>query len=238
MRIERRPIDPGILGVDVDQPVAELVQGGDVIHLHPDEVRRVVVEPEARAREVGEHPPPDRRARGQVLAAGPLVVGEEHRAVLDPDAHAFLLGVADQRPPDLEEPGPVGVDRQRGVSPHEGIHDPDPQLGRGVDDLEQVRDRHVRLGPIGRQRVRIVSQSRDRHAGTGRQVTQPSDIVGARHVQVRHPRIATLGASRRPAHQLDAREPLLGGEPHHLFGGIFRQDRRDESEFHDVMSTH
>ena len=71
--IERPPVDPGVLGMDVEDPVPELDQGGEVVHLLPDEVRGVEVQAEIRAGDVPEHPPPDRRRRRQVLAAGPFV---------------------------------------------------------------------------------------------------------------------------------------------------------------------
>src|SRR5207237_509490 len=81
-----------VLGVAGDQPIREDADRREGIHVLPDHVRGVVVEPPARARDLGEHAPPDGRADREVLAARPLVAGEEHRTVLDPDAHAVLLG--------------------------------------------------------------------------------------------------------------------------------------------------
>ena len=94
----------------------------------------------------------------------------------------------DQRPPDLEEPRPVGVDRLRRVAADERVDDPDAQLGRGVDDLAQVRDGHAptrpgrptagsgsspgprsprRCGPTGRGRRSIASgDSRSRRGAS------------------------------------------------------------------------
>ena len=83
--IERGAVDPCVLGVNMEDSVPELGKRGQVIHLLPDHVRRVEVQAEMGAGDVVEHPPPDRRGRGQVLAAGPFVLGEEHRAVLDAD---------------------------------------------------------------------------------------------------------------------------------------------------------
>ena len=73
--------------------VAELVDRPLVVDHQPDEVRRVEVEAEVVARDGREHLAPDRRRPGEVVAARPLVVGEDHRAVLDRDLHAALAGV-------------------------------------------------------------------------------------------------------------------------------------------------
>ncbi len=71
--VEGGSVDPGVLGMDVEDPVLELSQGCDVVDLLPDQVRGVEVQAEIGAGNVVEHPPPDRGRRCQVLAAGPLV---------------------------------------------------------------------------------------------------------------------------------------------------------------------
>jgi hypothetical protein len=72
---------------------ASVVDGAFVIDQLPDEVRGVEVQAEVVARDRLEHVVPDRRGRGEVRPAGPLVPAEDHRAVLDRDAHA-VVGVA------------------------------------------------------------------------------------------------------------------------------------------------
>src|SRR5262249_24764531 len=78
-------VEAYVLGVDVEEAVAELAQRREVVDVQPDAVRRVEVQPEALARDLLEHAAPDRGRVGQVLAARPLVAGEEHRTVLDAD---------------------------------------------------------------------------------------------------------------------------------------------------------
>ncbi len=93
--------DLEILRVRVEDAVGEVVDGALVVDLQPDEVRRVDVEPEVRVGDRREHLVPDRRRPGEVVAARPLVVAEDHRAVLDRDLHAALAGVGDELRPDL-----------------------------------------------------------------------------------------------------------------------------------------
>ena len=104
-------VQSSIFRMNVHQPVAEFPQWLEVVHLLPDAVRRIEVQAEVQAGNVGEHPPPDRRADGEVLAAGPFIPGEKHRAILNANPHPGPLGSLDQRPPGGQKPGPVVVDR-------------------------------------------------------------------------------------------------------------------------------
>ncbi len=60
--VERVLLDPGVFGVDVEDPVLELGQRCDVVDLLPDQVRWVEIQPEIRAIDLAKHPPPDGRA--------------------------------------------------------------------------------------------------------------------------------------------------------------------------------
>src|SRR5207245_8324264 len=91
--------------VDVEDPVAELVDRPLVVDELPDEMGGIEVEPEVRGRQDLEQAPPEGRGVREVRAARPLVVAEDHRAVLDRDPDPVLSRVLDERPPDLTEEG-------------------------------------------------------------------------------------------------------------------------------------
>ena len=75
----------------------------------------------------------------------------------------FVLGMSDQRAPDFEKARPVGFDRKRRIAADERVDHADAQRRRGVDHRAEVRHVNMRLGPIRRQWVGIISQSRDGH---------------------------------------------------------------------------
>ena len=101
--------------------LAELAQRLDVVHLLPDQVRRVVVQPEVRAGDLVEHPPPDRRAWARFLPPGHSSrvnsIGQFSMPIRTP----CVLGELDQRRPDFQEPRPVVVDRSRPVAADERV---------------------------------------------------------------------------------------------------------------------
>ena len=134
VRVERGAVDPGVLGVDVDQPVAELGQRarGSPSAARPGATGRSSGRSSgsgsrrtSAARSPGWSPGSCRRAtRPAVNSIGQFSI---------PIRTPAVLGVPDQRPPDLEEPRPVRVDRQRRVAADERVDHADPQVGRGVD---------------------------------------------------------------------------------------------------------
>ena len=99
--VDRVGVDARVLGVDVDEALAEVAHRARHVDALPDQVRRVEVQPEARVGQLREHLGPDGRRRRQVGAAGPFVVGEQHRAVLDADAHPRRVGLTQDAWPDL-----------------------------------------------------------------------------------------------------------------------------------------
>ena len=157
-------IESHILHVEVEEPVAKLGQRREWIHALEHEVRGIVVEAEGRRRELGEGPPPDCRRGKQVFPPGPLVRGEQHRAVLDGNPHAAFLGQGQERPPDLEEPRPVVIDRAPPVAAGEAVD--------GIEAKEWSRGNHpLQVGDgwpgdcrVGIERVGIVAKSTQRHA--------------------------------------------------------------------------
>ena len=93
---------------------------------------------------------------------------------------------------------------------------------------------NLRLGPISRQRVGVITQTRNRHAVGRHEVLNLLDR-GRRdvsHIDVRCARVTPLGLARRPAHHFNAREARLVGEAQDLFERVFRHDGRHESKFH------
>ena len=57
-------------------------------------------------------------------------------------------------------------------------------------------------------------------------------VVEAGDVDVGDAGVAALGLAGRPAHQLDAAEPLAGREPENFFQRLVGQDGADEAELH------
>ena len=195
-------VDALVLGVDVNQVRAELAQGPRAVDELPDQVRRVEVQPEPAAGEHGEKFAPHVRAHGHVLAARPLVVGEDHRAVLDADPHVGLLGGPQDRRPDRFHQRHVGIDRQRRVAADEGVDDVDADLRRGFDHLDEVVGDQFAVRGVGVERVRVVPERRDADAVDADELV---DVRGGRrgevrHVEVRDPGVPPLRFPRRPAH--------------------------------------
>ena len=93
--------------VAAGQPVLILddVQPKAAVDVLQNQVRWIEVEPEVLGRYLAEHLAPHGRARRQVLAAGPFVGAEEHRAILDADLDVRGLGVTN-------ESGPQGTERR------------------------------------------------------------------------------------------------------------------------------
>ena len=101
----------------------------------------IEIEPEMAGGQVVKRPPPKSGARQQIFSARPFVAGEEHRAILDADAHVVILGQSDERAPRLEETRPVFVDAPRPVASSKRVDRAEPKLRCGSDDLPQVADR-------------------------------------------------------------------------------------------------
>jgi hypothetical protein len=161
--VEGLPVDRQVLGLHVEDVRPELPdEPRDVDHLQ-DEVRRIEVEPD-RAAPLLEDPAPDARRRREVVPTRPLVVAEEHRAVLDRDLAAMVLRECHDVRPDLERLLPVRVLGLCGVGAHERVHEGDVHLlGRG-DHVPQVADDGLPVRRIRMQRVRVVAQAGDRQA--------------------------------------------------------------------------
>ena len=181
--VEALAVDRQVLGLDVEDVRPELPdEPRDVDHLE-DQVRRVEVEPD-RAAPLLEDPAPDARRRREVVPARPLVVAEEHRAVLDRDLPAVVLRERHDVRPDLERLLPVRVLGLCGVGAHERVHEGDVHLLGGRDHVLQVADDRLPMRRIRMQRVRVVAQPGDRQAlarESRRRSRSPATPRGPRH---------------------------------------------------------
>src|SRR5450759_2540544 len=106
--VEPVAVDHQVLGLEVEDVGAELLEEpAHVDHLE-HEVRRVEVEPDRIAPQLQDSAP-HARGRGDVVPARPLVVREQHRAVLERDLPAVVVRERDDLWPDEERLLPVLV---------------------------------------------------------------------------------------------------------------------------------
>ena len=118
---------------------------------------------------------------------------------------------------------------------------PTPSAGPRRITCLQVLDDASAVGRVRVERVRVVAEAGDRHAVDLRPASRTRSacvVREVRHVQVVTPAYRRLGLARRPAHQFDAGEPLVGGERQDLFQRQVGQDGADETELHRVLSRH
>ncbi len=159
-----------------------------------------------------EHLAPDRGRVGEVVAARPLVVGEDHRAVLDRDPHAALAGVARRA-----AATPRGSRRgcRAGSSTGRGRRTSRPCRRRASAAASITLRRCVvrglaRLG-VGRQRVRVVGERGDRQAAAREAVDDLGRlrVVERVDVDVADARVAARRAlAGRPAGDLERLEAV------------------------------
>ena len=203
----------------MDDLCAELADGASRVNVLPDKVRRVEIEAQVRARDGLEHRRPQGRRRGEVGAARPFIQCEQHGAVFDAERDAFPLRVLDDVRPDRQEQGPVASNGFGGIAAHESVDDADTDTRSRADDLFQVLDHAAAMVRIGMERIGIIAEPGDRHAGPIYQLQHARRliVIDLGYVQMTDPGVAPIGFARRPAHQLNAGEPFVGGEGHDFF---------------------
>ena len=187
-------------------------------------------------------PAPDVGRPGDVVAARPLVVAEDHRAVLDGDLHAVVAARGSTMSGQtLERRLPVLVEVLRCIAAHERVDEGHAHL---LAAASITSFRCAIAAPltfrIGMQRVRIVAQPRDRQAlrvdlvddllrPTLREV---GDIdVGGAGVATGRP------AGRRPAGDLQAFEPARAAQPATSHERCVGEGSRQEAEPHAGTSA-
>ena len=180
-----------------------------------------------------EHRAPRVRVVGEVVAARPLVVGEDHRAVLDRDLHAVLARVRDQRRPQLGEALEVLRQRPGLVVARERADGGHAELAGRLDHLAQVRVGGARAprrrgrGCSGSRRARRSSARAapaSRRPACGREVLDV-DVARRPRSAARRPR---RPASRRPrASRSRWRPPTRRSRR-----GSGREGRGEQAELH------
>ena len=105
-----------------------------------------------------------------------------------------------------------------GSRPTNVLTTPDAQRRRGVDHLAEVRHGELRLGRIGRERVRVIAQPRDRHLLDRGQVLDLLDRVRAtgrwrRRASRRHSGARPCPAASTSARRSRSRRPARSGTP-------------------------
>ena len=195
---------------------------------------RVEVQPD-RSLPLLQDPPPHPRRGGDVEPTWPLVVAEQHRAVLEGDPASVVLRVADDVRPDAQGLRPVVVLILRAVTAHERIHQRDVhQLGR-VDHLLEVRDDRRPVLRVRMERIRVEAEAGDREAlgldlcpdipGLRRRQVRDVDMAGARVP-------ARRAVAPRPARDLEDLEALRGGPLRHFRQRGLRERGGQEAELH------
>src|SRR5262245_55208660 len=212
--VELRRIDACVLRMKVDNSLAEFTDAGHAFDMLPDQMRWIEVEPPARARYFLEHRPPDRGSGGQIGASRPFVEGEQHRAIFDSQRDAGLFGTVNQPGPNLIEQGPIFGNRFLRIASNKCIDDMDSQPWRRRDDFLQMVNESTPMIDLGMQRIGIISKSRDCDLMSLDKLTDALrfGVAQVRDIDVRDARVAPIGFARRPAHEFNTAEALVGGK--------------------------
>src|SRR5687768_4133704 len=104
--IEPVAVDHHVLRLHVQDMGAELADEAGLVDHQPDQVRGIVVQPDIAA-PCFDDAAPDMGGIGDVVAARPFVVAEDHRAILEGQLDAVVAGVGDDVRPDLQRLGPI-----------------------------------------------------------------------------------------------------------------------------------
>ena len=195
-------------------------------------MRRIEIEAEARRRDRLEHLVPDRRRPGQVRAAWPFVIGEDHRAVLDRDLHASFLSVGNKSGPDFPKAAHVVGRRPRRIVADERPDNVDAELLRCVDDLPEVGVHLITVRGIGMEVVGVVRECRDLERVLRE---QPADRLGVERVDIDmgHARVpSALASCCGPTRDLERVESLRGSPGGNLLERQVGKRRGQESELH------
>ena len=218
-----------------EHPRGEFAQRGQIVHLLPDQMRRIVIESKVRARDLLEHAPPDRGTDREVLSPRPFVGAVEHRAVLDGNTNSLVLCVSDQIAPDRAEARPVFLNGSRPVTPNKRADDREVEHFRGAEDALEVQGHGSSLLLIRRKKIRIIPQTADVHAVSLGETQYPRNfrLVDGVHVDVGNACVATFSLSARPTHQLHACVPRRFAESEYFVKCEVRDYGAYKAELHD-----
>ena len=125
------------------------------------------------------------------------------------------------------------------IAANERVDDVDAEARRRLDHLLQMSDDAVAVAGIGMQRIGIIAESGNLHAGLVHEAAHLGDqsSLTLRDIEMGDAGIAPIGAAGRPAHQLDASEALVGGKGKDFFEGQIGQNGADEAELHGVSGV-
>jgi FHS family glucose/mannose:H+ symporter-like MFS transporter len=235
--VEAVAVDLHVLGVDVEDPGGEVAHSARVVDELPDQVRGVEVQAEVFVRDDLEQLSPQRRRVGEVAAAGPLVVGEDHRAVLDGDLHAPLARKAHQRRPHALEVLEVAGDVALLISADEGADDLNLEALRRLDDATQVRVGGLACVLVGVEVVRVVRERGDLEVVAAEQPAHGARVE-VLDVDVADAGVpAALSSARRPACDLERLESVVVRPARDLLEGQVGKSRGQEAELHRATLT-
>ena len=99
--VEAVAVDHHVLRLHVQDMGTELADEASLVDHQPDQMRRIVVEPDIAAPRLDDAAP-DIGRMSDVVAARPFVVAEDHRAILEGQLDAVVAGVGDDVRPDLQ----------------------------------------------------------------------------------------------------------------------------------------
>src|SRR5687767_1533738 len=159
--VETVAVDHHVLRLHVQDMGPELADEAGLVDHQPDQMRRVVVEPDIAAPRLDDAAP-DIGRMGDVVAARPFVVAEDHRAILEGQLDAVVAGVGDDVRPDLQRLRPIVIDVLGCIATAERVHHRQPHPPGGDDDLLQMVDDALAMAEIGMERIRIIAEPGDR----------------------------------------------------------------------------
>jgi hypothetical protein len=135
--------------------------------------------------------------------ARPLVLTEDHRAVLDRDLHAALVGVPDEIGPDTGETFEILRKRPVLVVSDERADDLHSELLRRIDHLQEMAIHLFAMLVLRVEVVRVVREGRDLEPVAVEHVADRGGVERV-DVDVRDSRVASpLSPTRRPARNLE-----------------------------------
>ena len=227
-------IDLDVLEVDVIDAILELIQGLGIAGTDEIGVGGIVGKTQCGGGDTAEHLAPDGGGAGKVIAAGPLVGGVEHGAVLNGDADALGLGIGHDGAPHHFELVQILLHGLVLVLTDEGGDHVHVHESGGVNEAIDVGDGHVGSLLIGVHGVGIVAQRGDGHAlilGV-LLVIQELIVVAGVQVDMGDTGVAAHSLTHRPAADLCTLKAHLGTVVDDLLKSVIGENGRVKTEFH------
>ena len=224
--------------MDMENLVLKFVDGLDIVHHLPYEVRGIVIDAQVGRGQPFEYLAPDCRGGHQVLTAGPLVRTKEHGAVFNGYAHAQFLGQLEDGRPDLAHEIEVLLHGLGLVAADEGGHQVHAQPVAGTDDLLEVLHGGGALFQVAVQGVGVVCQGGDFHPALLEIAVDVVHLLVVQrvHVNVADARVAAFRLPGGPAGYFDTLVTHLRSCVHHAFKCPSIQNCTYKTQFHNYKS--